>query len=63
MNDDVVQELVAPAQSDLQRGVQVGDATVAADKHTAQISGLMPRRMTRSWYTTGAEDALGSSIP
>jgi hypothetical protein len=36
VNDEPVQVLVAPAQSDLQRGgMQVGEAGVAADKQPA----------------------------
>ena len=34
VNDVALQMLVAPAQGDLQRGMQVGDAGVAADQQT-----------------------------
>jgi hypothetical protein len=35
VTDETVQVLVAPAQGDLQRGMQVGDGAVAADEQTA----------------------------
>jgi hypothetical protein len=35
VNDEAVRVLVAPAQSDLQGGMQVGDGAVAADEQTA----------------------------
>jgi hypothetical protein len=41
--------LVAPAQDELQGGVQVGEGAVASHQEAAQIRGLTPRSTTRSW--------------
>jgi hypothetical protein len=35
VDDEAVQVLVAPARGDLERGVEIGDAAVAADKKPA----------------------------
>jgi hypothetical protein len=60
VDHEAVEVVVAPAEGELQGGVQVSDRAVAAYKDRRQIRGLMPRSTTRNWRTTGA---TGVGIP
>jgi hypothetical protein len=48
VDDEAVQVLVAPAEGELEGGVQVGDRVSLWTWRRRQISGLTPRSTTRS---------------
>jgi hypothetical protein len=48
LGHEAVEVVVAPPESELQGGVEVGDRALRT-RIRRQISGLMPRSTTRSW--------------